>query len=230
MTTPTYAIIKDICAAPDGTSFILTDSEILHILDDGSTTEPILQNSGFTNISATDDNLYLWNKNTRKSIYAFSFTEPTDKPAFVYTPSYSIQSFKTYGDKILLLEGNSAVTLIDALTNTLINKYTGTGYLDAALINDTELYIGKSSATNPKVPFLLIDTKTGETVSLNIKANAVYSFDTSNNMIFGQMYTENNNVPSCSIFKANVLFEARAVWSFSRLNKSHVHDKTLFPY
>ena len=200
LTTPTYTIIKDICAAPDGTAFILTESEILHILDDGCTTEPILQNSGFTNISATDDNLYLWNKNTRKSIYAFSFTEPTDKPAFVYTPSYSIQSLKTYGDKILLLEGNSAVTLIDALTNTVINKYTGTGYLDAALINDTELYIGKSSATNPKVPFLLIDTKTGETVSLNIKANAVYSFDTSNNMIFGQMYTENNNVPSCSIF------------------------------
>ncbi|MBR6214785.1 MAG: hypothetical protein IKQ84_00045, partial [Spirochaetaceae bacterium] len=156
--------------------------------------------SGFTNISATDNNLYLWNKNTRKSIYAFNFTEPTDKPAFVYTPSYSIQFLKTYGDKILLLEGNSAVTLIDAVTNTVINKYTGTGDLDAALINGTEIYVGKSSATNPKVPFLLIDTKTGETVSLNIKANAVYSFDTANGMIFGQMYTENNNVPSCSIF------------------------------
>ena len=200
LTTPTYAIIKDICTTPDGNAFILTDSEILHVLDDGCTTEPVLQNSGFTNISATDDNLYLWNKNTRKSIYAFNFTEPTDKPAFVYTPSYSIQFLKTYGDKILLLEGNSAVTLIDAVTNTVINKYTGTGYLDAALINGTEIYVGKSSATNPKVPFLLIDTKTGETVSLNIKANAVYSFDTANGMIFGQMYTENNNTPSCSIF------------------------------
>ncbi|MBO7420409.1 MAG: WD40 repeat domain-containing protein [Spirochaetaceae bacterium] len=200
LTTPTYAIIKDICTTPDGNAFILTESEILHVLDDGCTTEPVLQNSGFTNISATDENLYLWNKNTRKPIYAFNFTEPTDKPAFVYTPSYSIQFLKTYGDKILLLEGNSAVTLIDALTNTVINKYTGTGYLDAALINGTEIYVGKSSATNPKVPFLLIDTKTGETVSLNIKANAVYSFDTANGMIFGQMYTENNSAPSCSIF------------------------------
>ena len=200
LTTPTYTIIKDICAAPDGTSFILTESEILHILDDGTTVEPILANSGFTNISATDEFLYLWNKNTRKSIYALSFVEPTQKPSFVYTPSYSIQSLKIYGDKILLLEGNSAVTLIDANTNTLINKYKGTGYLDAALINGTELYIGKSSATNPKVPFLLIDTKTGETVSLNIKANAVYSFDTANDMIFGQMYIDNNNSPSCSLF------------------------------
>ena len=200
LTTPTYAIIKDICEAPDGTAFILTESEILHILDNGYTVEPVMANSGFTNISATDEYLYLWNKNTRKAIYALSFAEPMQKPAYVYTPGYSIQSLKIYGDKILLLEGNSAVTLIDASTNTLINKYTGTGYLDAALINGTELYVGKSNATNPKVPFLLIDTKTGETVSLNIKANAVYSFDTSNGMIFGQMYVDNDNSPSCSLF------------------------------
>lgn len=202
LTTPTYAIIKDICAAPDGTAFILTESEILHVIDDGYsyTVEPFALNSGFTNISATDEYLYLWNKNTRNAIYALSFAEPMQKPSVVYKPGYSIQALKIYDDKILLLEGNSAVTLIDAATNTLINKYTGTGYLDAALINGTELYIGKSNATNPKVPFLLIDTKTGETVSLNIKANAVYSFDTANGMIFGQMYVENDNSPSCSLF------------------------------
>lgn len=200
ITTPTYAQIIDICPVPDGTAFILTDSEILHILEDGITTEPFIDNSGFTNISATDEYLYLWNKNTRNSIYAVSFAEPMQQPSFIYRPSYSIQSLKIYGDKILILEGNSAVTLIDSITNTVINKYTGTGYLDAALINDSELYIGKSNATNPKVPFLLIDSNTGETVSLNIKANAVYSFDTSNNTIYGQLYIDNNNNPSCSLF------------------------------
>lgn len=200
ITTPTYLSIKDICTTPDGTAFILTENELLKLLDDNVSTIFAASNNGFSNISATNEYIYFWSKNTRKTIYALPLADAAATPSAVYTPKYSIQSFKVYEDKILLLEGNSTVTILDTVTNTVLNKYNGTGYLDATLINDTELYVGKSNATNPKVPLLLIDTKTGETVSLNIKASAVYSFDADNSAIFGQMYTENNNTPSCSLF------------------------------
>lgn len=232
ITTATYAVIRDICTSPDGTAFILTETDVLKLLDDGFSTEKISENYDFTNISATDEYLYFWTKNSRKSIYALPLSDTMMQQIFVYTPNYSIQAFKIYGDKLLLLEGNSAVTIFDTLTNTLINKYTGTGYLDAALINETELFIGKSNATNPKVPFLLIDIKTGETVSLNIKADAVFCFDTANNAIFGQMYTENNKNPSCSLFTFRpATRDYKILWTESGESVSsfiQIIDNTLF--
>ena len=84
---------------------------MLKLLDDGFSTEKISENYDFTNISATDEYLY-FGQNSRKSIYALPLSDTMMQQIFVYTPNYSIQAFKIYGDKLLLLEGNSAVTIL----------------------------------------------------------------------------------------------------------------------
>ena len=82
------------------------------------------------------------------------------------------------------------------------------------------------------MPFLLIDIKTGETVSLNIKADAVFCFDTANNAIFGQMYTENNKNPSCSLFTFRpATRDYKILWTESGESVSsfiQIIDNTLF--
>ena len=204
-----FKLIADFCTSPNGSAFALADEKIIYISPDMENTAFIADNSGATNISATNTSLYLWSKDSKDSIQALDISqlqynniEAVRQKSFskIYTPSASIQSLKICGNTMIVVEGNSAVTLIDTDTNRQKNRYTGTGYFDAVLVNGSELYIGKTAATNPKYPLIMIDTKTGEIVSLGLKADAIYNLATDGTTIYGQMYSDNTSSRNSSLF------------------------------
>lgn len=202
ITTPTYTLIDDIAVAPMGYGYLLTKDFVYKVDPDTGATEIFAENAGYTNISVSDTNLYLWSKESRtpiKSIDVTNYSAQTELTP-VFTPSSSVQVLKLYENDILILEANGSISILDPKTNAVKNRYSGIGYLDAELINGKELYIGKSSATNPKVPLLLIDTATGETVTLNIKATAVFNFATDGTSLYGQLYSETASGKTSSIF------------------------------
>ena len=204
-----FKLISDFCTSPNGSAFALADEKIIYISPDMENTAFIANNPGATNISATNTSLYLWSKDSKDSIQALDISQlqynniqAVQQKSFskIYTPSASIQELKIFGNTMIVVEGNSAVTLIDTDTNRQKNRYTGTGYFDAVLVNNTELYIGKTAATNPKYPLIMIDTKTGEIVSLGLKADAIYNLTTDGTTIYGQMYSDSTSSRNSSLF------------------------------
>ncbi len=213
ITVPTYKQILDICTAND-VLYMLTEDYLLKADQTNQIAEVFASNPGYTNLAATDTEIYLYSANTRNPITCYSLLVEQEESTFVYLPSSSIQSFKICGDKIVLLEGNSAVTIINSVNRTVEKRFTGTGYFDAELLNGTELYIGKSTATNPKSPMIMIDITTGETVSMNLRANAAYCLASDGVNLYGQMYTETKTGKTSSLFcfrPANR--DYKALWS-----------------
>lgn len=204
-----FKLIADFCTSPNGSAFALTDEKIIYISPDMETTAFVADNPGITNIAATNTTLYAWSKDSKDGILALDISQlqyanaqGVQQKSFskIYTPSASIQELKICGNTMIVVEGNSAVTLIDTNTNRQKNRYTGTGYFDAILVNDTDLYIGKTTATNPKYPLIMIDTKTGEIVSLGLKADAIYNLLTDGTTIYGQMYSDSGSSRNSSLF------------------------------
>lgn len=203
ITKITYTMIKDMCTNPSGYGFFLTENSIFMAEDDSGQLIYLAENPGYTNIIATDSDLYLWSQRTKDSIQSINLLSDDTTPQYVYVPNFSLEEFKVCDDTLVLVEGNSTVTLINRDTNIVEKRYSGTGYLDAILLNNgKELYIGKTAATAPKVPLLMVDTETGETITLNIKATTAFNFETDGNVLYGQMISDSSN-------KKTAIFEYR---------------------
>ncbi len=221
ITVPTYTQILDICTA-NGTLYMLTENYLLKADQTNQIAQVFAENPGYANIAATESEIYLYSANTRNPIKSLSLLIDQVENV-VYTPNSSIQSFKICGDKIVLLEGNSAVTIINTASKNVEKRFSGTGYFDAELLNGNELYIGKSTATNPKSPMIMIDISTGETVSMNLRANAAYCLASDGVNLYGQMYTETKTGKTSSLFCFRPASrDYKALWSENGENISNM--------
>lgn len=199
ITKSTFLPIIDIAQTDEGLGFLLTENAIL-LMDENGTVEFFAENSGYKNIFVTDTDVYLWSKDSSDAIMRISLYAEDNSAKHLYAPNAAVQNFVAGSNYLLVVEGSSNITIIDKDTYMVQKRYNGSGYLDAVLLMDNSLYIGKSNATTPKAPLLHVDTSTGETVTLNIKANATYNFVTDGDALFGQKYSDNGKKISSSIF------------------------------
>lgn len=183
---PVFSKITDIASFNNQFYFLTADSVYTSGMDDSSAVLTA-QNNGSGNMLPVDEGIVLFTQDTTKAI--------TFNGQNLYKPTGVIQSIHyissttsgTGEAAILVVEGSNTVKKIELNSGTVTTLYTGSGVQDALLTSERDLYVAKTSATNPPTSLVHVDTVTQETVSLPVNGSVMYalSADSGNNTIFG---------------------------------------------
>lgn len=187
ITENTYSKINDMCIA-ENDFYFLTDKAIFKSSFDTGIVDKKASSSDQTNIIKYDENsVILWSKSTRKTVEMLNLT--TKAKTELFTPKGSIQNLKlgNVGEKkyLIEIESNSVINIYDFTNKTFKEAYSGTGVQDAVICDNGNLYIGKSAASNPKVPLISVNLQTYETVPLSVSGNVTYGLSTDGVLIYG---------------------------------------------
>ena len=160
--------------ACDGNEFyFLSENSIFKSSYENNAISRFASNPGYKNLIADSGNVILWSKDERRSVSLLN--KDNGELKTVFTPNSGIQALRYTGTFLVDVEASSSVNIIDLTTGEKKQVYSGTGIQDALVIGENDLYIAKSSASDPSVPLLYVNIQTQETVPLNIKGNIAYS-------------------------------------------------------
>lgn len=198
---PVFSKITDIASYNDEFYFLTADNIYSSSYDDQTATV-ITQNSGYTNILPVEEGIILWSQDTTKQI----ILKANNGTKNIYRPTGVLQSIHYVSSEgaILVVEGNSSVKLIPLDSGAATTLYTGSGVQDALLTSERDLYVAKTSATNPPTALVHVDVITKETVSLPVTGSVMYglSADANNTSIFGVNIITGNSIKT-DIFSFN---------------------------
>ncbi len=205
ITQNTYSKIYDMCQAPTDFYF-LTDKAIFKSSYDSGIVNKLISSEGQTNIINYDENnVILWSESTREKVELVNLN--TKSRTQLFEPTGSIQNLRLgqVGEKYYLveIESNSLIHLYDFTNKTFKEIYSGTGIQDAVLCDDGNLYIAKSSASNPQVPLIRVNTETYETVPLSLKGNVSFGLSTDGHIVYGIVLQSNDNVQETYVYSFN---------------------------
>ncbi|NLM00788.1 MAG: hypothetical protein GX220_04970 [Treponema sp.] len=207
-TKKTYNKIIDI-AEHNGTFLLLTEKNIFAAnYKEGTSTEIAINNNKSNRINSCGNKIILWTYNDKNPIYLLnedgSFSE-------LYFPSKSLHNVRCIDTHLLIIEGNSIISLVDLNRKTSDILYNGTGLQDALIISiddKQKLIIAKTASSNPKSSLLTMDLETKETVSLQIKSDVVFSlcensqniFSNTKSKFYGISSTTDRSIKKTEIF------------------------------
>ena len=205
ITDNTYSKIYDMCPAPTDFYF-LTDKAIFKSSYDSGIVNKVLTTSGQTNIINYDDNnVILWSESTRQNVELVNLT--TKASTQLFTPTGNIQSLKLgqIGEKnyLIEIESNSVINLYDFTNKTFKQVYAGTGVQDAVICDNGNIYIAKSSASNPQVPLICVNPDTYETVPLSLNGNVSFGLSTDGHLVYGIVLQSSENVQTTYVYSFN---------------------------
>ncbi|MDY2842440.1 MAG: WD40 repeat domain-containing protein [Treponema sp.] len=163
--------------ASDGSDFyFLSENSLFKSSYDNNSVARKGLNSGHTNVIANGGNVVLWSKDTRRPVELLDVSTGVSRT--VFTPKSAVQVLRIFGNSLIDVEASSFVNIIDLETGNKKQVYSGTGIQDALATSEKDLYIAKSSASNPEVPLLYVNIETQETVPLsNVRGNIAYSLN-----------------------------------------------------
>ncbi len=186
-----------------GDFYFLSQNSVFKSNYNSKSITPIAANPGYTNMITTQDSIYLWSKNTRKSVIKVHLNDNSQTTLF--TPTISLQVLKLQDNKLLALEGSSKVSLYDLNTNELTSLYSGTGIQDALLYGDN-VFVAKTSASNPPSPLVQVNVETKETTPINISGEVSFSLaenQTANGPFYGASIVSEDGKTSTKVFSYN---------------------------
>ncbi len=163
--------------ASDGNDFyFLSENSLFKSSYDNNSVARKGLNPGHTNVIANGENVVLWSKDTRRPVELLDVSTGISRT--VFTPKAAVQVLRIFGNSLIDVEASSSVNIIDLETGAKKQVYSGTGIQDALATSEKDLYIAKSSASNPEVPLLYVNIETQETVPLaNVRGNIAYSLN-----------------------------------------------------
>ncbi len=202
LTDNMYEKVLDIATVKDE-FYCLTPKTIFKTSYDTGIVDTVGTNSGFTEILSHEDSLILWTKNSKNIVSKLDLS--TGEITNLFKPTNFIQNLRIFNDSIVYIEGNTTVKIYDFTTKHSRELYSGTGIQDVVLYNDTELFVAKSAASNPRSPLINVNTKTKETVMLPITGNVAFSlsYDGSTNLIYGIQVLSDTEDSNTIIFSYN---------------------------
>ena len=205
ITENTYSKIYDMCKAPSDFYF-LTDKAIFNSSYDSGIVNKLVTTSGQTNIINYDEsNVILWSEATRQKVVMINLN--TKATTDLFTPTGNIQSLKlgSIGEKnyLIEIESNSVINLYDFTNKTFKQVYAGTGVQDAVICDNGNVYIAKSSASNPQVPLICVNPDTYETVPLSLTGNVSFGLSTDGHIVYGIVLQSNDNVQTTYVYSFN---------------------------
>lgn len=173
LTDNMYDYISDI-AAVDNDFYFLTSNSVYKSSYDNGVVEKKGANPGYTNILSMGTDVILWSKESRRPVQILDTL--SGSLSLLFTPENNIQSIRIFDNYIISIEGNSSVYSFDMKTKNRENLYKGTGLQDAVMTVSNELYVAKTSSTNPASALLKVDINTKETVPVtNPKAEVIFA-------------------------------------------------------
>ncbi len=201
-----YDHIYDVSAVGDSFYFLTPNAIYLSSYDNGIVDKKAI-NPGQKNIITYGQNVILWSRDTKNSVQLIDIA--TGSVSSLFKPENNLRSLKLYNDSLIAIEGNSAIKRYSITDGTLEQLYLGAGIQDAVLYNEQDLFVAKTSATNPAVPFLYINTRTKETVPVNsVKGSVAYSLSVDSKMENSEIYgllitTDATNKTKTCVFAYN---------------------------
>ncbi len=202
LTEKMYEKVLDI--ATIGSDFYcLTPKSLFKTSYDTGMVDTVGENNGFTDMICHDNSLILWSKGSRKPVSVMDLQ--TGKTSSIFTPKNNIHMLRLFNDKIVYIENNTTVNLFDLSSKKNVELYSGTGIQDAILYKETELFVAKSAASNPRSPLISVDTATKETVMLPVNGNVAFSlsYDGSTNLVYGISVSSNADDSDTMVFSYN---------------------------
>ncbi|MGL4982605.1 MAG: hypothetical protein ACRC4W_07135 [Treponemataceae bacterium] len=164
-------------------SFALTAGNLYSFDNQTDSLTWIVAVEGFTNILSCAQNLVFYKKNTRTPIATSTITQPSAITE-LYKPQAPIQSVSAFDENIAILESHNLINIYNIEAEKVVFSYKGTGFQDILLVGN-DLYIAKSSATQPNSALIVINISTGETLPLAIKGNIAFSLALSKTALTG---------------------------------------------
>ncbi|MBR4373407.1 MAG: hypothetical protein IKP49_03510 [Treponema sp.] len=200
-----YDTLLDICESTSDSSndfYILSPQSIYKTNFSEGSFYKRHTNPGYTNILEYGNNLILWSKDTKKPVVKIDMSTGTS--ANIFSPTENIRTLKISGGYIIDVESNSTVNRYEISTGKKERLYQGAGVQDAVLVGN-DLYVAKSSATNPNVPLLYINARTQETVPLNVPGTIAYALniDEKTNKLYGILIDSEKN-DKTSVFEFDI--------------------------
>ena len=206
LTDNMYDYIYDVAVKGDDFYFLTPNAVFLSSYDNG-VVDKKGSNPGYTNLIPYGENVILWSKNTKQPVKLVDFAAGTTTDLF--DPELSIQTLRLFENSLISIEGNSIVNHYSIDTKKKEQLYLGASLQDAILTSPTDLYIAKSSATNPTVPLIYVNCETKETVALNLRGNIAYAlcYDAvaNSNELYGILIGTNSSKKTVTqLFKWNL--------------------------
>lgn len=206
LTDNMYDYIYDVAVKEENFYFLTPHAIFLSSYDNG-VVDKKGDNPGYTNLIPYGENIILWSKDTKKPVQLLDLS--ANALSVLFTPEQTVQSLRLYGDSLVSIEGNAIVNRYMIADKKKEQLYLGASLQDAILTSDTDLYVAKSSATNPAVPLLYVNCTTKETVPLSLRGNVAYAlcYDAAanSNELYGILISTNSSKKTVtSLFKWNV--------------------------
>lgn len=199
-----YKTISDI-AECNNSLFMLSENEVIKANYGNDDVSSVVLQNKMDNIISYKDNLILWSNKKQTDVILLNFE--TQKVKKLFTSTNAIQRIRVFGDKIIEIEGNKSINSYNFEKNKLEEIYSGNGIQDVLLVNDTSLYIAKTSSTKPETILLYINMLNKETVP--VKSNGIVAFSLSNdeqtlnNLFYGINLIEDENKIKTRLFSFN---------------------------
>ncbi len=210
ITKKVYERIHDIEEFNNEFYFLSDDAVFKSSLNNKNITV-LAENSGYTNMIVSEDTIILWSKSTRKQVTLINLID--NSTSVLFTPTNSLEMLKLQGERLLILEGSNKVSVYDTSDDVLTNLYTGTGIQDAILF-ENDIYVTKTSASNPQSSLIQVNLHTRETIPINIQGEVSFSlsdYQDETKSFYGASIVYENNATTTKIFSFNPTTKAYSV-------------------
>ncbi len=212
MTAKTYEKIYDIASDSEGSVlYCLTYNTVYRTAYDSVNPEKVAVNSqNQTNFCIHGQSAILWSKGTKKTVQQVLLSEDS-VPQSLFTPTSDLQNVRLFGDKLVYIQGNSSVGMFNLTTGRNTEIYSGTSIQDAVLVNDSELYVAKTSSGQNDSALISVNIETMETVPLNIDGSVVFSLsydyvpDSKGSTLYGVVITNSGEDSITRVFAFNTI-------------------------
>jgi len=116
---------------------------------------------------------------------------------------FPVRSAAIMGNSVLFLDTAGTVSILNRETGDIRFSYSAAGAVDAAFIDQNTIIISRSSVTG-NTPFLIVNTSTGETVSLAYPAMVgIRVYRGLSGAIYGAMVNQSSLAMQTSIIRLN---------------------------
>ncbi|MBE6349481.1 MAG: hypothetical protein E7062_01840 [Spirochaetaceae bacterium] len=173
-----YDEVYDI-ASLNNDFYILTKEGIYKTSTSNTSITPFITNIEAQNLAVTKDYIVTWTKDTVQPINVYSFSDLQLVTQFI--PKHNVNIVDIFNDKIATIENNTTISLYSIAEKTQKTLYSGNGLQDVLFYNDSDLYVAKSTSSNPKSSLLKITIATGETVPISITGELAFSLEINRN-------------------------------------------------
>ncbi|MGN0739929.1 MAG: hypothetical protein ACI4LX_07130 [Treponema sp.] len=159
--------------------YLLTQEFILKTNEEKTEVIKVLENQGYSNFVSYKDRLILWSQRKNTKVSEFNVTENKLKELFV--SKKPVLAIKNSNGHLIEIEGSSTVNCYDFETASLKELYYGSGIQDAVIIGENNLFIAKAVSNPAEKTLIYVNTKTSETVYLDLGVDLIYCLESGGN-------------------------------------------------